>query len=228
MKKYIATQCPIEGYDPEKYFNESCACYTHIWIGGNSDFKEYNKEIKENYIDGLQRLYDKLEEDRIEDNKEDLKETICESINNIKPYIEDYCDYIKDLAYEYGCSKNEYKLESVCKLLKLIYKKDFEYKEIKGSCQGEWNYIIYPKIGEDMIDWIESVYFGLGSEFAISIDKVDEDEDPLKVSYYYVWQNDIEDIREELAKRLKCNKDEILIRRIKDRYINYNYEYETL
>ena len=225
MKKYIAVEVPNEGFDPETYYNETLAEQDLVYIGGNNELREMNSKLKEKYIDGLRKLYEELEEARIDDKEIDLNEAVK---NNIEPYISDKVNYIVDLAYEFGTSRGEYKFRSVCELLELIYDEHFYYNEIRGSFQGEWNYIICPESKLNLIPWIEAVYFGCGSEWAVSVDKMEENEDPQNVSYQYVYHYDIEDIREELAKNHKCNKDEILMRKIKDRIVNYNYEYETL
>ena len=84
MKKYIAVEVPNEGFDPETYYNETLAEQDLVYIGGNNELREMNSKLKEKYIDGLRKLYEELEEARIDDKEIDLNEAVK---NNIEPYI---------------------------------------------------------------------------------------------------------------------------------------------
>lgn len=46
MGKYYAKELEMDTFAFEKYFSEEDAFDLHIWIGGNNDYIEYNKDFR--------------------------------------------------------------------------------------------------------------------------------------------------------------------------------------
>ena len=86
--------------------------------------------------------------------------------------------------------------ELLCDVLELITGQKYDYTEIRGCCQGDWQEIIYPaEYGREWLRDFETEYFNTGAEWRIS------ENDPEGDDYYYFYSHEWSDdgIRAEIA-----------------------------
>ena len=69
--------------------------------------------------------------------------------------------------YYYAACYESHKLTA--KILSIMTGEKWEYKQISGCCQSDWNYILYPvaEWSDDAINAFETMYFNTGSEWIV-------------------------------------------------------------
>lgn len=82
---------------------------------------------------------------------------------------------------------------------------EFVVRSINGSCQGDYGHLYINKECLNMVDYIESVFFGTGTE--VKVDSLDEDY-PL---WFYTEKWGDDDILEEASEHIGCSVDEIIL-----------------
>lgn len=92
--------------------------------------------------------------------------------------------------------------EYYCKALRLITGRAWDYCTLRGCCQGDWQYCIYPADDWDgaSLERLEAEYFNTGTEWIIHDDENEPDgpEDINGFSIYCTGWND-DQIRKEIA-----------------------------
>lgn len=218
-KKFWARQLDIEQFDYAAYYNEDDAEYENVWIGGNRDFKTFNEDLEADIEKALDRA-DYHDEEDVRDAfaKKDGSALSAEQIETLKGYIEDWPTV--------GRVRDRY--EIVAGVLTIVYGKPFEVDLIKGNSQSDWMYIIYPsELGDEHISYIESVLFGTGTEFAVTIDKVSRDEaDDAPTTCVYTTEFSNGAIKEDIAKQLDIDASEVGLLLITGTHHIVKHDYE--
>lgn len=113
---------------------------------------------------------------------------------------------IDDLCDEYGTRKaNDQRI--IAEALSIVTGQKWEYKQISGSCQSDWNYIYYrpnewtPKA----LEYFEIEYFNIGDEWHIE----DEEGDDLGSVYTHEWDDDEQ--KREIAENIGVDPDEVTL-----------------
>lgn len=93
----------------------------------------------------------------------------------------------------------------ILRALHLVTGKRYEKRTIRGSCQGDWQYVYYPVADytREALDILETEYFNTGTEWII-----DPDGDNVSV-YAHGWNND--QIRAELAAAVGVKPEDIIL-----------------
>ena len=134
-------------------------------------------EVLQNYFDVSQD---------IADSRCGEYDSIAEYINDVsprqdnKPYTEEQLTGWDDAAKSYNFPKadgyNPYsriydEMWGICKALSLVSGEEFDWKEIHGCCQGEYNRVIYPesRFSEQDIRNFECEFFNLGTEWCVTV-----------------------------------------------------------
>lgn len=187
MGKYYAKELEMDTFAFEKYFSEEDACNLHIWIGGNNDYIEYNKDFRQNRWSSLSNCYDAIEEELSWDNatEEEQLDEIIKDINyyfkkrdggKSAPLTNREIKKLYNLCYEFTNIhgiKDENKL--ICQVLEIEYGEPFTECTIRGNSQGEWQYCIYPTRLD--ISKYENLYWGNFVEWAVSQTQLDDPDD---------------------------------------------------
>lgn len=107
---------------------------------------------------------------------------------NLEKLIVDYTDW------SVSRGKEEYLL---CSVLSIVTGEKWDYSQISGCCQSDWNYIYYPvkDWSKKVIDEFEKEYFNTGSEWIV----LENPDDIFGYSIYCHYYNE-DDIREEIAR----------------------------
>lgn len=95
-------------------------------------------------------------------------------------------------------------LNAVCNALEILHGMPFDWHEIHGCCQGDWQYMICPdEYGREYRDEIETEYFNTGDEW-----KIDDDSDTFTV-YTHSWRDD--EKRQEIADAVGVSPDMVTL-----------------
>ena len=91
---------------------------------------------------------------------------------------------------------------TICRALQLVTGKEYEYTTIRGTCQGDWQEILFPvtEYNRDALAILESDYFNTGTEWLIH-DEAEAPETPEDISGYslYCYSWNVDQIRQEIA-----------------------------
>lgn len=80
-----------------------------------------------------------------------------------------------------------YMENDICTILTLLTGRCWEWKTIKGSCQGDWQIMYYDSSWTpEIIDRFEIAYFNMGKEFQI----VEADGEEIGTIYCYEWNDE--------------------------------------
>lgn len=187
----------------------------NIAVFGNRDFQGHIPENVQRVVDAFNTdyIYSALEDTDFAtpEDKELLEENLPP--RGREHYSQKEADALKkiifDESYYYGQEKY------LCAALGIIENREWDYKEIHGSCQGDWNKVFYPtdEWSKNQIDCFAADYFNEGSEWLIQ-------DYPEKGDGYislYCYSYDPAGIREEIANCLDEKPEEIKLE-IFDRY----------
>lgn len=145
---------------------------------------------------------------------------ITEAINNLlyhdggKTYNTRQIGKLKQLVLKYSeCRSNE-EDQILVDVLSIVTGEKWDYKQIHGCCQDEWNNVYYPiqYWTKESLEAFETMYFNTGSEWIVH----EGDTEPTNLeeidgcSYYCVAWND-EGIKKELAKAVGVETPEDII-----------------
>ena len=113
----------------------------------------------------------------------------------------------------------------LCSILSLLTGKEYDWKQITGSCQSDWQYIYYPadEYDKKAIEHLEAEYFNTGEEWLIFEEPVEIEESKLENAceiaeeeysftftvYCTSWKD--EEKRKEIADEIGCNPEEVLL-----------------
>lgn len=121
---------------------------------------------------------------------------------------------LKELVEAYTEAGSLEKNNILCKVLSVVTGRKWDWRIIRGYCQGDWNEIFY-----SVDDWsrealaaFETMYFNTGSEWIIH-DEENTPEGPEDISGYscYIVADTEEGIRKELAAVAGCAPSDLVI-----------------
>ena len=95
----------------------------------------------------------------------------------------------------------------IAEALSIVTGKNWEYRQISGCCQSDWNYIYYrpEEWTEKSLEYFEIEYFNTGDEWRIE----DEEGDDLGSVYTHEWNDDEQ--KREIAENIGVNPDEVTL-----------------
>lgn len=106
-----------------------------------------------------------------------------------------------------------------CKALSLITGRDWDFCTLRGSCQGDWQYCIFPADDWDgaSLERLEAEYFNTGTEWIVhdGQDAPDGPEDIDGFSVYCTGWND-EQIRQEIADAAGVSPEAVKLYKFRD------------
>lgn len=203
--KIIAKQIPPE-YQESPLFLDSESWPENVFVFGNRDFNQHAEPLEglRTALENIADVFDDMQHGNGWTN--DLQYAIrCELPDEYARYYE-RPDRLRivELANQYSeCRSNE-ENDILCAALELFTGKSWSSGTIRGSCQGDWQEIIYPaEYGRDWLEEFETEYFNTGTEWI-----VDPDGDNVSV-YAHGWSQD--QIRTELAEAVGTTPDKIVL-----------------
>ena len=147
-------------------------------------------------------------------------DTVTEAINNWlyhdggKTYNKQQIGKLKRLVLEYSECSSSREDQILVEVLSIVTGEEWDYKQIHGCCQGEWNTVYYPiqYWTKESLESFEVMYFNNGSEWIVH-DGDTEPTNPEEIdgcAYYCVSWND-EGIKKELAEAVGVENPEDII-----------------
>lgn len=235
MKKYyVAKQISPEYQESPMFFShdfENFYNWEDVSFFGNHDLKERQIPAMESflhYIDDACLAYEELE----------LIISQFDSIPEIVKYMftdnaNGYCvsDEVaknplwKRILEDWPNADRDEEKTLICLALEAMTGKEYDYTQISGCCQSDWQYIYYPADDYDFkaIEQLESEYFNTGEEWLIFEEPVEIEEsekenaceiaeeiDSFTYTTYVTAWNDEEKCK-EIADEIGCNPDEVLL-----------------
>lgn len=95
----------------------------------------------------------------------------------------------------------------IAEALSIVTGQKWEYKQISGCCQSDWNYIYYrpEEWTAKALEYFEIEYFNTGEEWRIE----DEEGDDMENVYTHEWNDD--ERKREIAENIGVNPDEVTL-----------------
>lgn len=181
--------------------------YINVW--GNKDYQSRTSSV----FDRVKECLDagELAEDIeavMEKNPSAIYGNITEAINNQlwrddgKPYSTRQIGKLKQLVLRYSECRSSEEDQILVDVLSIVTGEEWDYRQIHGCCQSEWNTVYYPVKywTKESLEAFETMYFNTGSEWIIHEGDT-EPTSPEEIdgcSCYCVSWND-EGIKKELA-----------------------------
>lgn len=113
---------------------------------------------------------------------------------------------LKELCNKYGTRGADNK-QIISEALSIVTGQKWEYKQICGCCQSDWNYIYYrpEEWTEKALQYFEVEYFNMGDEWRIE----DEEGDNLGNIYTHEWDDDGKKM--EVAECMGVNSEDVTL-----------------
>ena len=113
---------------------------------------------------------------------------------------------LEELCNEYGTrgANNE---GIIAEALSIVTGQKWEYRQISGCCQSDWNYIYYrpEEWPEEALKYFEIEYFNTGDEWRMK----DEEGDDIGSIYTHEWSDDEQ--KREIAESIGVDPDEVTL-----------------
>ena len=193
--------------------------YINVW--GNKDYQSRTSSV----FDRVKECLDagELAEDIeavMEKNPSAIYGNITEAINNQlwrddgKPYSTRQIGKLKQLVLRYSECRSSEEDQILVDVLSIVTGEEWDYRNIHGCCQSEWNTVYYPVKywTKESLDAFETMYFNTGSEWIVHEGDT-EPTSPEEIdgcAYYCVsWQD--EGIKKELAEAAGGNVEDVVL-----------------
>ncbi len=196
-------------------------CWQGVTLTGNRDFIGIETDV-------FKRVYSCLEAGDLLDELESIEEkngyahydTSTQAINDmLYPEKDKYTTMdihnLKALIAEYQSANSRNENGIICKVLSVVCGKEYDWKALRGSCQGDYIECFYPAAEYDQtsLKTLESLYFNTGSEWIVDDagDFDPESEEPGEIdgfSCYCIGWSD-EEIRQEIANAAGVKPEEV-------------------
>lgn len=100
--------------------------------------------------------------------------------------------------------------QAICMGLTLMMGKEYDYRQISGCCQSDWNYFFYPTdlYDDKMVRVVETEYFNTGEEWTVHEENT-EPESPNDVQGYSIYVYD--DARKEIAESEGVEPEDVIL-----------------
>lgn len=138
---------------------------------------------------------------------------------------------LKGLFHDYGRGRSSEDDRIFLEVLSIVTGKKWAYKDVRGTCQGDWNGLYYPvdEWSREGLDALEMEYFNTGTEWIIH----DEDNTPngpedIQGYSIYCYGGTMEEIKEEIAEAGGVAPSEVILYRFKGWIRTEEYEREAV
>ena len=118
----------------------------------------------------------------------------------------DKAERMEELCNKYG-TRGADDEGIIAEALSIATGQKWEYKQISGCCQSDWNYIYYrpEEWTAKALEYFEIEYFNTGDEWRIE----DEEGDDMGNVYTHEWNDD--EKKREIAKNIGVDSDEVTL-----------------
>ena len=199
---YIAKQVPPEWQESPLYWGDFPE---NIAVFGNRDYKSHIPETVQTVLD----LAENGDLGWALENREPDETTRDIIMEYLPKESGEYTPAELDELQSIFLADTPWDEKSVCRILTIQTGQEWEWGTIRGSCQRDWQHVIYPANDWDSttLRIFKTEYFNTGSEWDI----VDESGESWGSEYTHAW--DTLDTITELSEILDCAPEEITLYR---------------
>ena len=206
--KIYAKQVPAEYQESPLFMDE---WPENVFVFGNRYLKDHGGDCIENIKNSM---FDAADELKSIISGRSYYNSFIDIIADFLPAPENKKEYSRAerlqwrdllLSFSYYSDIDD---DVITAALELITGEKYECAEIRGSCQGDWNNIIYPsEYGREWLANFEIEYFNTGTEWRINEGSPDSDDE----YYYYThaWSEDEQ--RAEIAAAAGVNPADVVL-----------------
>lgn len=208
-------------YQESWIFEDDRNSTDYICVFGNKDYTRRTSSLFDRVLEVLQNgeLAEILEDIETGGYYSAWYKNATQAINDLLcPEKEKYntrdIHALKELVKAFASCLSSEEDDIICKVLSVVCGYEWDYRIIRGCCQGDWNYIFYPVKywTEKALNAFEVMYFNTGSEWIIH-DEEEAPESPEDINGYSVYcisWND-EGIRKEIAKAANVSPEDVIM-----------------
>lgn len=178
----------IKAYQVAPEYQESPLYLFDEWmegleIFGNKDYKRHTSATFDEVLECLE----------------------CGDFSEFK-FTEPNADRLADLCNKYY-TQGANNQAIIAEALSIVTGQNWEYRQIYGCCQSEWNYIYYrpDEWTEKVLEYFEVEYFNTGDEWRIE----DEEGDDFGSVYTHEWNDDEQ--KREIAENIGVDPGEVTL-----------------
>lgn len=210
--KIYAKQIPPEYQNGDYLLTEDEYFQTCVAIHGNDRLKGFNDNLikdVESKIDDIIYIFDNFSNSNYKNFSAACNDILYQGTTH-KPYSPRQVHKIKEFCknYDYKNAKN-----NNCFILSLLTGREWDYITIRGCCQSEWNILYYTDdITAEKRDYIECVYFNMGSEWIIHDSETEpETADDVNGFTHYCADYKTDKIKQEIGSITGATSDDIIL-----------------
>ena len=207
--KIYAKQVPPEYQESPLFIDDFWP--ENVFVFGNRDFNDHAGRLEDirRGLENIAEEYERLQAGYYQNY------SFSEILNDYLPR-DDKRDYtrlerlrLREIAFDYIYTLDYRKeKETLCAVLELVTGQKYDYATIRGCCQGDWQYIIYPEeYGREWLDNFETEYFNTGAEWCIS--ENDPESDDCYYFYSHSWSDD--GTRAEIAAAAGVDPSDVIL-----------------
>lgn len=208
-------------YQDSRVFDDDGNGVEYINVWGNKDYQSRTSNV-------FNRVRECLDSGELADDIKAIAEksqyaafgNVTEAINSQlwrddgKAYNTKQIGKLKQLVLRYSDCKSGEEDQILVDVLSIVTGEEWDYKEIHGCCQGEWNTVYYPVKywTKESLESFEIMYFNTGSEWIVHEGDT-EPTSPEEIdgcAYYCVSWND-EGIKKELAEATGGKAEDVVL-----------------
>lgn len=224
MKRIYAIQQNNDYIETDYYFDfeEESRTQKFAILGGRdfTSFKFTEYERAEKYFDDFIFEYENIKAKYIK-----WYNNITELVNDLfyredgKKYNTKEIHAFKNIFERYKSEKNFSEDDAIICILELMTGEKYHTKAIRGYSQSDYAEIIYnDNLSSDMIEYIESCFFGTGTEYCIyeeeseellTVDELENNGCEFYGDYTALWRTEL--YKQELAKRYNLPLENIIV-----------------
>lgn len=205
-------------YQESPLFNDSCFP-SNIAVFGNRDYREHIPEAISHVLETLKSGELSYEIDRAGSECAWYKNA-TEAINDLLPrengkrYGTRAIHELKTLVDEWNTCDSSDEPRVLCCVLDIVTGKEWDWNEIHGCCQGEWNRVYFPANDWDSaaLEAFEFEYFNNGIELIVHDEHgAPESVDDISGYSFYAHCYSIDDAKDEIARFHGVSVDDVVL-----------------
>ena len=207
-RKVYARQVPWEWqespWDDEQLKIDKAALY------GNRSYGRYVFDEFEQVVKALEEMdWDDVGDDRLYSTEQEMPLDYVPPIGR-DSYTDEEIETWKFVSQMYNLDYGRNAQWGICMGLTLMLGKEYDYKTLRGSCQSDWIYFIYPTdlYNDEAVRCLETEFFNTGEEWIIHDEETVPD-CPEAVNGYTMYVYD--DARKEIAAEADVAPEDVVL-----------------
>ena len=207
-RKVYARQVPWEWqespWDDERLKIDKAALY------GNRSYGRYVFDEFEQVVKALEEMdWDDVGDDRLYSTEQEMLLDYVPPVGR-DSYTDEEIETWKFASQMYNQNYGRNEQWGICMGLTLMLGKEYDYKTLRGSCQSDWIYFIYPTdlYNDEAVRRLETEFFNTGEEWMIHDEETVPD-CPEAVNGYTMYVYD--DARKEIAAEAGVAPEDVVL-----------------